>query len=72
MWADMLIPRSFAGWRGWRARGPHALDVEWGIHDTWVGFGIGMERMLMLINGDSNISKWCKSIAYLDGIRLKV
>lgn len=54
------------------AMGPHALDVEWGIHDTWVGFGIGMERLLMLMNGDSNISKWCKSIAYLDGIRLKV
>lgn len=54
------------------AIGPHALDVEWGVHDTWVGFGIGMERILMLINGDSNISKWCKSIAYLDGVRLKV
>lgn len=54
------------------AMGPHALDAEWGVHDTWVGFGIGMERLLMLVNGDSNISKWCKSIAYLDGIRLKV
>jgi phenylalanyl-tRNA synthetase alpha chain len=54
------------------AMGPHALDVQWGVHDTWVGFGIGMERLLMLSKNDTTISRWCKSIAYLDGIRLKL
>ena len=54
------------------AMGPHALDVQWGVHDTWVGFGIGMERLLMLSKNDTTISRWCKSVAYLDGIRLKL
>ena len=54
------------------AIGPHPLDAEWGVHDSWVGFGIGMERLLMLKNGDAAISRWCKSVAYLDGIRLKI
>lgn len=54
------------------AMGPHPLDNKWGIHDTWVGMGIGIERMLMLLNNDSSISKWCKSISYFDGITLKI
>lgn len=54
------------------AMGPHPLDAEWGVHDSWVGFGVGMERMLMLAKNDSTISRWCKSISYLDGIRLKI
>lgn len=54
------------------AMGPHPLDDEWGIHDTWVGFGIGMERLLMLLNGDNSIGRWCKSTSYLNGIYLKI
>ena len=54
------------------AMGPHPLDAEWGVRESWVGFGVGMERLLMLARNDSTISRWCKSISYLDGIRLKI
>jgi phenylalanyl-tRNA synthetase alpha chain len=54
------------------AMGPHPLDAEWGVRESWVGFGIGMERLLMLVKKDSTISRWCKSITYMDGIRLKI
>jgi phenylalanyl-tRNA synthetase alpha chain len=54
------------------AIGPHPLDHEWGVHDNWVGFGIGMERLLMLLQNDTSIARWSKSISYLDGICLKL
>lgn len=54
------------------AVGPHPLDAAWGVHESWVGLGVGMERLLMLAKDDSAISRWCKSISYLDGIRLKI
>ncbi len=53
------------------AMGPHALDNAWRITDTWVGLGFGLERMLMLTEESDSIGKWGKSLAYLDGIRLK-
>ena len=52
------------------AVGPHPLDGAWGIVDTWVGLGFGLERLLMVREGGSSIGKWCRSNAYLDGIRL--
>jgi phenylalanyl-tRNA synthetase alpha chain len=54
------------------AMGPHPLDHEWGIHDTWVGFGIGMERLLMLLNDGDSIGRWSKNSSYLNGIYLKI
>ncbi len=52
------------------AMGPHPLDQAWRITDTWVGWGFGLERMLMMTEGSDSIGKWGKSLAYLDGIRL--
>jgi phenylalanyl-tRNA synthetase alpha chain len=52
------------------AMGPHRLDHAWRITDTWVGLGFGLERILMMKEGSDSISKWGKSLAYLDGIRL--
>ena len=52
------------------AMGPHPLDHAWRITDTWVGLGFGLERMVMMKEGGDSISKWGKSLAYLDGIRL--
>lgn len=54
------------------AMGPHHLDSAWGIHETWVGMGFGLERLLMLSQQDRSIGKWCKSLSYYNGIRLKV
>jgi phenylalanyl-tRNA synthetase alpha chain len=52
--------------------GPHFLDKNWGITDTWVGIGFGLERILMIIKNSSNISKIGRSLTYLDGIKLNI
>ncbi len=54
------------------AMGPHPLDAAWDIHDTWVGMGFGLERLLMISEGDTFIGKWCKNLSYMDGIQLKI
>lgn len=54
------------------AMGPHPLDSAWRITETWVGLGFGLERLLMLTQHSESIGKWCKSISYVDGIRLNV
>ncbi len=54
------------------AMGPHPLDAAWGITDTWVGMGFGLERLLMTSKGDTSIGKWAKSLTYLDGICLNI
>jgi pyrrolysyl-tRNA synthetase-like protein len=54
------------------AMGPHRLDSAWRITETWVGWGFGLERMVMVTEGDDSIGKWGKSLAYLDGIRLNI
>jgi len=54
------------------AMGPHPLDAAWGITDTWVGIGFGLERLLMISQGDTSIGKWGKNLSYLDGIRLSI
>lgn len=54
------------------AMGPHPLDQPWGLTDTWVGMGFGLERLLMTSQGDTSIGKWGKSLAYVDGIRLRI
>ncbi len=50
--------------------GPHPLDIAWGIADTWVGLGFGLERLLMTAAGETSISRWGKSLTFLNGIHL--
>ena len=54
------------------AMGPHLLDAAWGITDTWVGIGFGLERLLVISQGDTSIGRWGKSLSYLNGIRLSL
>ena len=54
------------------AMGPHPLDAAWGITDTWVGMGFGLERLLMTSKGDISIGKWSKNLTYIDGICLNI
>ncbi len=54
------------------AMGPHPLDDAWGITDTWIGMGFGLERLLMTSMSDTSIGKWSKNLAYLDGICLSI
>lgn len=52
--------------------GPHSLDANWGIFDTWVGIGLGIERIAMVKGEYQTIKRAGKSISYVDGIPLKL
>jgi pyrrolysyl-tRNA synthetase-like protein len=54
------------------AMGPHPLDHAWKIKENWMGIGFGLERLLMASRKGRNISRMSRSLAYLDGTRLKV
>ncbi|MHB8919179.1 MAG: pyrrolysine--tRNA(Pyl) ligase large subunit [Desulfocucumaceae bacterium] len=54
------------------AMGPHKLDAAWGIMDTWVGIGFGIERILLSRDGGNNIQKVGRSLAYIAGTRLNI
>ncbi|MDO4541955.1 MAG: pyrrolysine--tRNA(Pyl) ligase large subunit [Bacillota bacterium] len=54
------------------AYGPHFLDDKWGIFDTWVGIGFGLERLAMMKEGYHNIKRVGRSLAYLSGARLNI
>ena len=54
------------------ALGPHDLDSKWGITDTWVGLGFGLERLAMAAGGFSSLGRVGRSLAYLNGIRLNI
>ena len=57
---------------GSAAMGPHPIDHNWRITDTWVGIGFGLERLLMAGQDHANAAKMGRSLAYLDGIRLNL
>ncbi|HKK96408.1 MAG TPA: pyrrolysine--tRNA(Pyl) ligase large subunit [Anaerovoracaceae bacterium] len=52
--------------------GPHDLDVNWGVYDTWVGIGFGVERLAMAINKSSTIKRFGKSTNFIDGQTMKL
>ncbi len=54
------------------AMGPHPLDDAWGIVDPWVGVGAGLERLVMVKQGYSNIQRTGRSLMYLNGVRLNI
>ena len=54
------------------AVGPHDLDPVHGITDPWSGVGFGLERLLMVKNGEINVKKVGRSLIYLGGARLDI
>ena len=52
--------------------GPHPLDANWGVFDTWVGIGIGLERLAMVKGEYQTIKRAGKSTTYVNGIPLKL
>lgn len=52
--------------------GPHFLDAQWGVFDTWVGIGFGLERIAMMMQGYKNIKRVGRSLSYLNGSRLNI
>lgn len=54
------------------AMGPHVLDEKWDIDVPWVGIGFGLERLVMVREGFSNVLRAGRSLTYLNGIRLNI
>lgn len=54
------------------AYGPHFLDAKWGVFESWVGIGFGIERIAMAMGNYRTIKRVGKSIAYLDGAPLNL
>jgi len=54
------------------AMGPHPLDQPWRIHESWIGIGFGLERLLMAAHKSQNLARFGRSLSYLDGIRLNL
>jgi pyrrolysyl-tRNA synthetase-like protein len=54
------------------AYGPHFLDSKWGVFDTWVGIGFGIERIAMKMGNYQTIKRVGKSIAFIDGSPLNL
>ena len=54
------------------AYGPHFLDPKWGVFETWVGIGFGIERVAMSMGNYRTIKRVGKSISYLDGSPLNL
>ena len=52
--------------------GPHPLDERWGITDSWVGLGLGLERLVMVREKYQNIQRAGRALVYLDGTRLNI
>ena len=52
--------------------GPHFLDAPWGVFDTWVGIGFGLERIAMMMQNYKNIKRVGRSLSYLNGSRLNI
>ena len=52
--------------------GPHVLDSKWGVFDTWVGIGFGIERIAMILGKYQTIKRVGKSITYIDGALLNL
>ncbi len=52
--------------------GPHPLDERWGITDSWVGLGLGLERLVMIREKYQNIQRAGRALVYLDGTRLNI
>lgn len=54
------------------AYGPHFLDSKWGVFDTWVGIGFGIERIAMYMGNHQTIKRVGKSVTYIDGSPLNL
>jgi phenylalanyl-tRNA synthetase alpha chain len=54
------------------ATGPHKLDGNWRIIDSWAGVGFGLERLAMVKQSCANIGHVSRSLSHLDGFSLNV
>ncbi len=52
------------------AVGPHVLDPAHDVHEPWCGVGFGLERLIMMRDGDGSVKKTGRSLNYLNGYKI--
>ena len=52
--------------------GPHFLDANWGVFDTWVGLGFGIERLALVKRESKTIKRFGRSLGFIDGVPLNI
>ena len=52
--------------------GPHFLDANWGVFDTWVGIGLGIERLTMALDKGRTIKRYGRTLSFIDGEPLNI
>jgi pyrrolysyl-tRNA synthetase-like protein len=55
---------------GSSSMGPHPLDDAWGITTSWIGFGMGIERLTCVKYGISSVQRVGRSTSFLNGVSL--
>ena len=51
---------------------PHFLDANWGVFDTWVGIGFGIERLTMALDKGRTIKRYGRTLSFIDGEPLNI
>ena len=52
--------------------GPHPLDEAWGFEGTWVGIGLGLERLAMALAGLDRLGPVGRGLGRLAGLPLRL
>jgi phenylalanyl-tRNA synthetase alpha chain len=52
--------------------GPHPLDRSWGFTGTWLGIGLGLERLAMSLVGCDRLSPIARGLGRLLGVPLNI
>jgi phenylalanyl-tRNA synthetase alpha chain len=52
--------------------GPHPLDANWGFSGTWLGIGLGLERLAMSLGGFDRLSQTSRALGRMYGIPLNI
>ncbi|MDR2456653.1 MAG: pyrrolysine--tRNA(Pyl) ligase large subunit [Deltaproteobacteria bacterium] len=52
--------------------GPHPLDEAWGFDGSWVGLGLGIERLAMALSGLDRLSPVGRGFGRLGGLALRL
>jgi phenylalanyl-tRNA synthetase alpha chain len=52
--------------------GPHPLDQAWGFSGTWIGLGLGLERLAMSLEGLDRLSLVGRTLGRLMGVALRL
>lgn len=52
------------------AVGPHFLDPAFDVNEPWCGAGFGLERLIMMRDGDGSVKKTGRSLNYVNGYKI--